>query len=477
MIDAQAMSQMLQARLRQVAKVHFVGIGGSGMAGIAEVLINLGYTVSGSDQREGPSVQRLRSLGADVRIGHDPAAVEGADVVVRSSAVTADNPEIAAALATRTPVIRRAEMLAELMRFRFGIAIAGTHGKTTTTSLTATVLAAGHLDPTYVIGGLLKSSGSNAALGTGPYLVAEADESDASFLHLTPMISVVTNVDLDHMDTYDHDPQRLYYSYVEFLQQLPFYGLALLCADDPMLMQLRDDIGRPTLSYGFSPEADYRAVNLRPDAGRIHFDLHTPQQQVVPVELALPGRHNVQNALAALSVACELGLDPAEVAPALATFKGIGRRCEVLGNMALPGGGEAMVIDDYGHHPEELQATLSAVREAWPSRRCVLVFQPHRYSRTRDLFDDFARVLSSTQALLLTDVYAAGETPLAQADSRSLARAIRLRGQVEPVLVPALDDVPAQLANLARDGDIVLCMGAGNISGLAQRLAKQGVPT
>ena len=476
MIDADAISKMLDRRLRKIARVHFVGIGGSGMAGIAEVLLNLGYSVSGSDQRESPAVQRLRDMGAQVRIGHAAEAIEGVDVVVRSTAVGVENPEVAAAMAGRIQVIRRAEMLAELMRFRFGIAIAGTHGKTTTTSLTATLLAAGGLDPTYVIGGLLKSSGANAALGAGPYLVAEADESDASFLHLSPMLSVVTNVDLDHMDTYGQDPQRLHESYLQFLQQLPFYGLALLCADDAELMALASRIGRPFASYGFAEQADYRGSGLRSEGADTLFEFSARGGDAVPVRLALPGRHNAQNAIAALAVACELGLDPAQVAPALAGFKGIGRRCEVLGEVALPQGGKALVIDDYGHHPRELEATLRAVAEAWPERRCVLVFQPHRYSRTRDLFEDFARVLANAPALLLTEVYAAGEAPVAQADGRSLARAVRLRGGVEPVFVAELDELPAQLARVARDGDLLLFMGAGDISGRARAIRAEGLP-
>ncbi len=475
MIDAAAISRMLDARLRQVARVHFVGIGGSGMAGIAEVLVNLGYTVSGSDMRESAVVERLRAMGATVQIGHSAEHVANVDVVVRSSAVGSDNPEVAAALEQRVPVIRRAEMLAELMRFRFGIAIAGTHGKTTTTSLTATVLAAGELDPTYVIGGRLKSSGANAALGAGPYLVAEADESDASFLHLTPMLSVVTNVDLDHMETYGHDPERLYQSYVQFLQQLPFYGLALLCADDDELMRLSAEIGRPFATYGFAEQADYRASDLRAEGADSVFLFHAPGREPVEVRLALPGRHNVQNAVAALAVAEELGLPAAEVADSLAQFKGVGRRCEVLGELALPQGGSALVIDDYGHHPRELEATLSAVRAAWPDRRCVLVFQPHRYSRTRDLFEDFARVLSQAPALLLTEVYPAGEKPIAQADGRSLARAVRLRGNAEPVFVASLADLPAQVARIAEPGDLLLFMGAGDISSQAQALVAQGV--
>ncbi|MEN8719978.1 MAG: UDP-N-acetylmuramate--L-alanine ligase [Oceanococcaceae bacterium] len=466
---------MLDARLRQVARVHFVGIGGSGMAGIAEVLVNLGYTVTGSDMKESGAVERLRQMGARVYIGHDAAHVDAVDVVVRSSAVDSRNPEVAAALARRVPVIRRAEMLAELMRFRFGIAIAGTHGKTTTTSLTATVLAAGQLDPTYVIGGRLKSSGANAALGTGPYLVAEADESDASFLHLTPMISVVTNVDMDHMETYGHDPEQLYASYIQFLHQLPFYGLALLCADDAELMKRCADVGRPFATYGFAAQADYRASNLRADGACSVFDFTAPGQAPVPVRLALPGRHNVQNATAALAVATELGLAPADIADSLATFKGVGRRCEVLGELPLPQGGQALVIDDYGHHPRELEATLAAVAEAWPERRCVLIFQPHRYSRTRDLFEDFARVLSTAPALLLTEVYPAGEKPIAQADGRSLTRAIRLRGAVEPVFVDTLDTLPAQLARIAMPGDLLLFMGAGDISQQAQQLMATGL--
>ncbi len=473
MIDAQGLRQMLAARMGKVRRIHFVGIGGSGMAGIAEVLLNLGYQVSGSDLNDSAVTRRLVALGATISRGHQAAAVQGADVVVRSTAVSAQNPEIAAAQAARIPVIRRAEMLAELMRFRIGIAIAGTHGKTTTTSLTAAVLAAGELDPTYVVGGLVKSSGSNARLGAGPYLVAEADESDASFLHLTPMIAAVTNIDADHMETYGGDFNRLCEAFLEFLHFLPFYGLAVLCADDPHLNRLIPRIGRPVVRYGLDAGADIRAVDLHTDAGGTRFTVVGAADQDFVIRLNLPGRHNVLNALAAIAIGRELGVGEAAIQQALDSFEGIGRRAERLGPLSLADG-EALVVDDYGHHPREIACTIEAMRHAYPERRLVLLFQPHRYSRTRDLLDDFAEVLGRVDVLLLTEVYAAGEDAIAGADGRSLARAIRLRGDIEPIFVPTLEEVERRLAGVLADGDLLLTLGAGNIGAWAQALAAKG---
>lgn len=474
MIDAKGLQQMLAARMGKVRSIHFVGIGGSGMAGIAEVLLNLGYSVSGTDLGDTAVTRRLTDLGARITQGHRAEAIIGSDVVVRSTAIPDSNPEIRAALAARIPVIRRAEMLAELMRFRIGIAIAGTHGKTTTTSLTAAVLAAGELDPTYVVGGKVKSSGSNARLGAGPYLVAEADESDASFLHLTPMIAAVTNIDADHMETYGGDFNRLCDAFLEFLHFLPFYGLAVLCHDDRTLRDLIPAIARPVVSYGLGEGADIRAVDLHTDAGGTRFTVIGASAQDFTIRLNLPGRHNVQNALAAIAIGRELGVSPQAIGNALDAFEGIGRRAERLGALKLDQG-EALLIDDYGHHPRELACTIEAMRLAYPERRLVVLFQPHRYSRTRDLLDDFAEVLGGADVLLLTEVYAAGEEPIANADGRALARAVRLRGDVEPIFVPGLEDVPHRLASVLKDGDLLLTLGAGSIGGLAQRLAQGGL--
>lgn len=475
MIDAQGLHQMLAARMRKVSRIHCVGIGGSGMAGIAEVLLNLGYEVSGSDLGDTAVTRHLAALGARIAKGHSAAAIEGADVVVRSTAVAQDNPEIVAALQARIPVIRRAEMLAELMRFRFGIAIAGTHGKTTTTSLTAAILAAGKLDPTFVVGGQVKSRGSNAALGAGPYLVAEADESDASFLHLTPMIAAVTNIDADHLETYGGDFSKLCDSFAEFLHFLPFYGLAVLCADDPQLRELIPRLARPVRSYGLDHAADIRAVDLVADAGGTRFQVVGATEQAFSVRLNLPGRHNVQNALAAIAIGCELGVSAAQIQSALDGFEGIARRADRLGELALTTG-SALLIDDYGHHPREIACTLAAMREAYPNRRLVVAFQPHRYSRTRDLLDDFAEVLGAADLLLLTEVYPAGEAPIANADGRALARALRQRGDVEPIFVPELAELPRRLQGVLQDQDLLLTLGAGSIGQLAQNLAQQGLP-
>ena len=456
--------------MRRVRRVHFVGIGGVGMSDIAKVLLNLDYMVSGSDLRESESVQRLRALGAQVGIGHQAEWVQGADVVVVSTAIAADNPELLEAQAQRIPVIRRAEMLAELMRFRYGIAIAGTHGKTTTTSLVASVLDAGGLDPTYVIGGRLNSSKSHARLGAGQYLVAEADESDASFLHLQPMMAVVTNIDADHMDTYGGDFERLKTAFVEFLHNLPFYGLAVVCGDDPVVRELLPRAARPLLTYGFAAENDARASAVRAEGGGMRFSAHLPGIEAVAVRLNQPGRHNVLNAMAALVIGHELGVSIEAMQRALADFQGIGRRQQVFAGLCV-NAQAVTVVDDYGHHPRELAATLEAVRGAYPDRRLILAFQPHRYTRTRDLLDDFASVLSEADAVILTEVYAAGEAVIANADGRALARAIRARGRLEPVFVESVEVMPEVMAEMVQEGDVLLVMGAGSIGGLAPRLA------
>ncbi len=462
----------LKRAMGRIRRIHFVGIGGAGMSGIAEVLHNLGFEVRGSDLREGPGVARLRAQGIDVAIGHASEHVAGADVVVVSTAVGADNPEVREARARRIPVVPRAEMLAELMRFRYGIAVAGTHGKTTTTSLVASVLAEGGLDPTFVIGGRLNSAGAHARLGDGPYLVAEADESDASFLHLQPMMAVVTNIDLDHMETYGGDFGRLRETFLDFLHHLPFYGLAVVCLDDPVIRDLLPDIARPVRTYGFHPEADLRATDWRQEGPRSCFTLAGEADEVC---VNLPGRHNVQNALAALAVGRELGVDLATAGRALAGFQGIGRRFQIYGEVDI-GGQRVLLVDDYAHHPRELAATLAAARAGWPERRLVAVFQPHRYTRTRDLFEDFVAVLEEADVLVLGEVYAAGETPIAGADGRALARALRLRGRVEPVFAETVDAIPALLARVVAEGDLVLTLGAGDIGTLPARLAREVSP-
>ncbi len=472
-IPAQQLS-LAQAPMRRVRRIHLLGVGGSGMAGIAEVLLNLGYTVSGSDLKESVATRRLAALGANVAYGHDAARVDKADVVVISTAIKADNPELLAARQARIPVVRRAEMLAELMRFRYGVAVAGTHGKTTTTSLVASVLAEGGLDPTYVIGGRLKSAGANARLGAGSYLVAEADESDASFLHLTPMLAIVTNIDADHLETYGGEFGKLRGAFVEFLQRLPFYGLAVLCADDAEVRGIVAEIGRPVVTYGIEAEADLRAVDIHFEANGSHFTVLLGDGTREPLHLALPGRHNVLNALAAIAVARELGVAFSAIRKAFTEFQGVGRRCESHGDWRL-GDARVRIVDDYGHHPRELAATFEAMRGAYPGRRLVVAFQPHRYSRTRDLFDDFCAVLSDADALLLTEVYAAGETPLSEADSRALARGIRARGRVEPVLVKTVSDAPAALEAMLRDGDVLLTVGAGDIGTLPALIAQQWI--
>ena len=459
--------------MRRIRNIHFVGIGGAGMGGIAEVLINLGYQVSGSDLKPNAVTQRLTGLGARVLIGHKAEHVVGADVVVISSAVAQDNAEVLEARARRIPVVRRAEMLAELMRFRFGIAVAGTHGKTTTTSLVASVLSEAGLDPTFVIGGKLTSAGTHARLGTGSYLVAEADESDASFLHLQPLIAVVTNIDADHLDTYGGDFGRLTATFLEFLQHLPFYGLAVLCIDDPEVRRILPEVGRPLATYGMSEDADFRASDVHREGGVTHFKAWFPKRgQPLAVRLNLAGRHNVLNALAAIAIAHDLGVADEAVLKALAGFQGVGRRFQMQGEVQTPNG-RVLLVDDYGHHPRELAATLQAAREGWPERRLVVAFQPHRYTRTRDLLDDFAEVLSQPDVLLLTEVYAAGEPVIAGADGRTLARAIRNRGRVDPVFVQRAQDLPQALLDVLKDGDLVLTLGAGDIGAVAAELPKR----
>jgi UDP-N-acetylmuramate--alanine ligase len=451
-----------------IRHIHFVGIGGSGMSGIAEVLLNQGYQISGTDLGENAATRRLVSLGATVHKGHDARFIEGADAIVTSTAVRADNPEVVAAHAKLIPVVPRAVMLAELMRMKKGVAIAGTHGKTTTTSLVASVLAAANLDPTFVIGGRLNSAGANAQLGSGEYIVVEADESDASFLNLLPVLSVVTNIDADHMDTYGHDFGRLKAAFVDFLHKMPFYGAAVVCVDDPAIRDILPQIARPIVRYGISEDAQLRAVDVRAVEGQMHFTvLRGDGQAPLPVVLNLPGMHNVLNALAAIGIAEELDVPDAAVQQALAEFKGVGRRFQRYGEAALRSGGTATLVDDYGHHPVEMAATLAAARGAFPGRRLVLAFQPHRYSRTRDCFEDFVKVIGQADAVLLAEVYAAGEAPIVAADGRSLARALRVAGKVEPVFVDDIADMPQAVLDNARDGDVVLCMGAGSIGAVA----------
>jgi len=465
MTERRAMSD----RMRRIHLIHLVGIGGSGMGGIAEVLVNLGYQVQGSDLRANAVTERLARLGARIFIGHSAEHLGAADVVVVSSAVNRSNPEIAAAVARRTPVVPRAEMLGELMRFRYSIAVAGTHGKTTTTSLVASVLAEGGLDPTFVIGGRLKSADSNAKLGAGRYLVAEADESDASFIHLQPMISIVTNIDNDHLATHDGDFSRLKQSFVDFLHNLPFYGLAVLCNDDSQVRSILEIVARPFVTYGFAPDADVRAIDVVRDGLRSRYRALRAGHEPLDITINLPGRHNVLNSLAAVAVATELNIPAAAIQRALAQFQGIDRRLQQLGEIQWPGG-RALIVDDYGHHPTEVAATLDAVRQGWPTRRLVLAFQPHRYTRTRDLLDDFARVLGECDVLLVTEVYAAGESPIAGADGRAICRAVRTRGLLEPVFVERVDELADSLRTILHDGDVVLTMGAGNIGAVAHDL-------
>jgi UDP-N-acetylmuramate--alanine ligase len=457
----------------KVKNIHFVGIGGSGMSGIAEVLLNLGYTVSGSDIGSNAATERLAQLGAKVSRGHEAAHIEGADAVVTSTAVKADNPEVLAARARRIPIVPRAMMLAELMRLKNGIAIAGTHGKTTTTSLVASVLAQGGLDPTFVIGGRLTSAGANAKLGSGDFIVAEADESDASFLNLSPVIEVITNIDADHMETYDHSFAKLKQAFIEFTNRLPFYGVAILCLDDANVREIMPFISKPVLTYGFHPEAQVRAIDARASDGLMQFTVI--QEGYAPMDISLnqPGMHNVQNACAAIAIARELGVADSATQKALTEFNGVGRRFTRYGDITLANGTTFTLVDDYGHHPVETAATLAAARGAYPGRRLVLAFQPHRYTRTRDLFEDFVKVLSSTDALVLAEVYAAGEQPIVAADGRSLAHALRVLGKVEPVFVEDIADMPATIADVVKDGDVVITMGAGSISGVPAQLAQR----
>ncbi|MEZ0149797.1 MAG: UDP-N-acetylmuramate--L-alanine ligase [Candidatus Reddybacter sp.] len=463
--------------MRRIRRIHFIGIGGSGMCGIAEVLLNQGYVVSGSDLAANANIQRLRGMGAHIDIGHKGEQVKGVDVVVQSSAVDEENPEIVAARESRIPVVRRAEMLAELMRYRHSIAVAGTHGKTTTTSLLANVLAEAGRAPTFVIGGKVTSVGTNAQLGESRYLVAEADESDASFLHLQPMVAVVTNIEADHMETYDFDFSKLKQTFIEFLHNLPFYGLAVLCIDDPVVREIMPLVSRPVLTYGFSEDADYRISEAAVEERNAYFQVDRPEGlSSLKIKLNIPGRHNMLNATAAIAVATDEGLDDAAICAGLAGFQGVGRRFEVYGNYPVAGGaGTALLVDDYGHHPSEVKATIEAVREGWPQRRLVLIFQPHRYTRTRDLYDDFVEVLSETDALIIVPVYTAGEDEIPGATSRHLCGAIRQRGKIDPVYAESIEAAPEVLKTLVKPGDIVMTQGAGSVSKLVKLLADGGL--
>ncbi len=464
--------------MRRIKRIHFIGIGGAGMSGIAEVLLNQNYEISGSDLRESAVTGRLQDMGATIFIGHHMGNIVGADVIVNSSAVDDSNPEMINARELRIPIVRRAEMLAELMRYRHGIAVAGTHGKTTTTSLITSILAAANLDPTFVIGGLVHSTGSHAKLGTSHYLVAEADESDASFLHLQPMVAVITNIDMDHMETYEGDFSRLKKTFIEFIHNLPFYGLLVVCGDDPIVQELLPDISRQVITYGFGEDNDYRAESVIQNQNHTRFNVsgkilsEKTNEDNLSIELNMPGKHNVLNALAAIAVAVDEGVDSAAIQNGLEKFQGVGRRFQIYGEYPV-GGGEAMLVDDYGHHPREVQATIQAVRDGWANRRLVMVYQPHRYTRTRDLYEDFVDVLSRVDVLILLDVYAAGEQPIAGADSRHLSRSIRNRGQIDPIFVEGVDGVPAIIKDVVQPGDIIITQGAGNVGSLAATLAKR----
>jgi UDP-N-acetylmuramate--alanine ligase len=457
--------------MRRIRRLHFIGIGGAGMCGIAEVMLNQGYAVAGSDIKAGKTTERLTELGATIYIGHRAENVREADVIVVSSAIDVSNPEIQAARAARLPIVRRAEMLGELMRYRHGIAIAGTHGKTTTTSLIASILAEADLDPTYVIGGLLNSAGTNAKLGGSRYLVAEADESDASFLHLQPMAAVVTNIDADHMDTYGGDFGKLKQTFIEFLHNLPFYGLAVVCGDDPVVREVMPNIGRPTITYGIEAGNDVRATQIRQDGLQTHFVVERAGLSPLSITLNLPGLHNVLNSLAAIAIASDEKIADTAIVAALGKFQGVGRRFQHLGEFPL-GEGSVRLVDDYGHHPREVDATIKAARQSFPDRRLVMLFQPHRYTRTRDCFEDFVHVLSSVDALLMLDVYSAGEKPIPGADSRALCRSVRNRGAVDPVFVESTDELPALLKAALRPGDVLLAQGAGNVGAIAVELAQ-----
>jgi len=460
--------------MRRIRKIHFVGIGGAGMSGIAEVLLNQGYQISGSDLKESDVTRRLSRMGVEIFIGHHAINVREADVVVNSSAVATGNPELIEARERRIPVVRRAEMLGELMRYRHGIAVAGTHGKTTTTSLIASIFAEGDRDPTFVIGGLLNSAGSNAGLGESRYLVAEADESDASFLHLQPMVSVVTNIDADHMDTYGGDFSTLKKTFVEFLHNLPFYGVAVMCGDDAVVNEIIPSVSRSVITYGFSDACDFRVFDLRQDGGRQRFKVKRPDiDEPLELFLNMPGIHNVLNATAAVAVATDEGIDEKAIQNGLAQFLGVGRRFEIYGEFNVAGKGTAMLVDDYGHHPREVAATIRAIRDGWPGRRLLMIYQPHRYSRTRDLYEDFVDVLSSVDQLILLEVYAAGEDPIPGADGRHLSRSIRNRAVVDPIFVEGVEGVPAVVKDIVKPGDVVITQGAGNVSVLAAELVKR----
>lgn len=459
--------------MRRIKRIHFIGIGGAGMSGIAEVLLNQGYEVSGSDLRDSATTKRLTEHGARVFIGHHSSNVEGADVIVNSSAVDESNPEILSARELRIPIVRRAEMLAELMRYRHGIAVAGTHGKTTTTSLIASILAAGERDPTFVIGGLVNSAGSHAKLGESRYLVAEADESDASFLHLQPMTAVVTNIDADHMETYEGDFSKLKKTFIEFLHNLPFYGLAVVCGDEPVVREIMPEVGRNIITYGFDETNDYRAVNVKQSGLKTAFEVIKPDSDKrLAITVNMPGDHNVLNALAAIVVAIDEGLTDDEIQRGLEAFSGVGRRFQIYGDFEVANG-SAMLVDDYGHHPREVAATIKAIRQGWPNQRVVMIYQPHRYTRTRDLYEDFVDVLSSVDQLVLLEVYSAGEEPIPGADSRHLCRTIRTRGTVDPIFVKGIDGVPEVIKGLVQPGDIVITQGAGNVGLLANELCKR----
>lgn len=456
--------------MRRIKKIHFVGIGGAGMGGIAEVLHNQGYRITGSDSADNSMTQRLRSLGVTIYPTHSANNIHSVDVVVRSTAIPDSNPEILAARQAHIPIVPRAQMLGELMRFRQGIAVAGTHGKTTTTSLVSSILAEGGLDPTFVIGGLLNSAGTNARLGTSPYLVAEADESDASFLYLHPLMAIVTNIDADHMSTYDGDFNKLKRTFLDFLHQLPFYGLAILCHDDEETCSIIPELSRPVLTYGIQQGADIQATDIRSEGFKTLFTVHRPNCQPLDVQLNLPGNHNVLNALAAIAVATEVGVSDAAITKALAQFAGVGRRLQQLGEIEFSPGKKTLIIDDYGHHPREISATLQAVRQAWPHRRIVMAYQPHRYSRTRDLFNDFTDVLSKVDQLLLLEVYPAGETPIAGADSSALCQAIKQQGKMDPTHVKDKQRLIDTLRHVLQHDDILLMQGAGNIGAMAASL-------
>ncbi|NQZ80279.1 MAG: UDP-N-acetylmuramate--L-alanine ligase [Colwellia sp.] len=471
--NKQAMNNKTNSRtpeMRRVKRIHFVGIGGAGMGGIAEVLLNEGYEITGSDIGENQVVKRLTTLGAKITIGHHQDNIEGASVIVYSTAITFENPELKRAAELRIPIVRRAEMLAELMRFRHGIAIAGTHGKTTTTSLIASIFGEADLDPTFVIGGLLNSAGTNARLGSSRYLIAEADESDASFLHLQPMVSVITNIDEDHMETYQNDFEKLKDTYIEFLHNLPFYGLAVVCIDNPVVRELLPRIARQVITYGFADDADVQATGFKQDGAMSTFTVKRAEQKPLELSVNLPGHHNVLNALAAIAVAGDEGIEDKAISSALGNFAGIGRRFEQLADLKTKAG-NMLLVDDYGHHPREVQATIAAMRNGWSDKRLVMIFQPHRYSRTRDLFEDFVEVLSEVDCLFLLDVYSAGEAPIATADSKSLARSIRLRGQVEPIYVSDTNKLAELLSAQLQDGDMVITQGAGNIGTIAKSLS------